>query len=135
MQHEDSTTGTIEHPYAAEAEARWGNTEAYKQSRERVKNMTKADLERIKNEGDVLLKKFAELRTEDPASPEVQELVAQHFNGLRAFYEPSMEMYRGLGDLYVDDERFTKNMDKYGEGTAKFLRDAMHAYVDLQSAK
>jgi len=35
----------------------------------------------------------------------------------------------GLGKMYVADERFKKNIDKYGEGTAEFVADAIAAYT------
>lgn len=40
------------------------------------------------------------------------------------------EEFRGIGQLYVDDERFTKNIDQFGEGLAAFMRDAMAVYAD-----
>ena len=41
----------------------------------------------------------------------------------------SLEAFAGLGQMYVDDERFTKNIDKFGEGLAVFMRDAMGIYA------
>ena len=35
----------------------------------------------------------------------------------------------GLGKMYVADERFKKNIDKYGEGTAEFAADAIATYT------
>jgi len=128
--HTDDPTNGIHNPYEKEAQERWGNTDAYKQSQERVKKMTKEEFARIGEEGDILLKKIAALKEADPASSQVQELIAQHYNGLRHFYEPSPEMYRGLGDLYVDDPRFAAFFDKYGEGMAAFMKKAMHTYSD-----
>jgi hypothetical protein len=46
------------------------------------------------------------------------------------FYECTLEIFRGLGDLYVTDERFTAYYDKIKPGLAKFLRDAIHVYCD-----
>ena len=65
-----------------------------------------------------------------PQSPEIQEMVSQHYNGLRTFYEPNFEMYKGLGQLYVDDPRFTTYYDRFGEGLAVFLRDAMLIFIE-----
>jgi DNA-binding transcriptional MerR regulator len=121
--------------YAAEAKERWGHTEAYKQSQERVKKMTKEDMARIKKAGEDLTKKISEVMPKGPTSKEAQELIAQHFNGLRAFYEPSYEMYRGLGEMYVADPRFTAYYDKYAKGLAVFMRDAMKHYADTQERK
>ena len=34
----------------------------------------------------------------------------------------------GLGKMYACDERFKKNIDKYGEGTAEFASKATAVY-------
>ena len=44
----------------------------------------------------------------------------------------SLEAFKGLGQMYVDDERFTKSIDGFGEGLATFMRDAMMVYADKQ---
>ncbi len=132
----DSTTGFTPHnPYAKEAEERWGNTDAYKESQKRVAKMSKEDFERIGQEGDILMKKIVAVSHRDPTNPEVQELIAQHFANLRHFYEPNLEMYRGLGSMYADDPRFRAFYDKYKPDLADFMRDAMHAYCDAGEAK
>jgi hypothetical protein len=46
-----------------------------------------------------------------------------------------LEIFRGLGDLYVADERFTANNDRHGPGLAQFMRDAMHIYCDRKEGK
>lgn len=120
--------------YAKEAQERWGNTEAYKQSQERYGKMSAEEKKRVRDAGDQLLKEIAAKMKEGarPGSDEVHKLMDRHYNGLRAFYEPSMEMYRGLGDMFVSDERFTKTFEKYAPGFAVYMRDAMHAYADAQ---
>ncbi len=117
-------------PYEEEAKQRWGHTDAYKESQKRVAKMSKADFERISQEGDVLMKKIAAVADKDPADPDVQALIAQHYAGLRAFYEPNKEMYRGLGDMYAADERFGQYFNKYRPGLALFMRDAMHVFCN-----
>lgn len=121
--------------YAAEAKERWGHTDAYKQSMERYKKMTKADLARIKDEGDRLMKEIVARRDEGPASAAVQALIARHYAALRTWYEPDLAMYRGLADMYVNDPRFAAYYEKYAPGLATFMRDAMHAYCDAQEKK
>lgn len=121
--------------YAEEAKQRWGNTEAYKQSQERTKHWTDDDRRRIAKDGIEFMKKVAESMPKGSTSPEAQELIAQHYNSLRTFYEPNCEMYRGLGSMYVDDARFTKYFEDIAPGLAVFMRDAMHAYCDAQEAK
>lgn len=135
MQQDDTPTGqnwTPENPYAEEAKARWGNTDAWKQSQERVQKMGKEGFAKVGAEADEITKAIAKLKLEGKAASDasVQELIAKHYNWLRNFYEPSLEMYRGLGSMYVDDPRFAANYEKYGEGMAVFMRDAMHTFAD-----
>ena len=75
---------------------------------------------------------FARLMRSDalPDSAEVQSAVMT----LQAyitehFYTCTKEILAGLGQMYVADERFKKNIDKYGEGTAEFAADAIAAYT------
>lgn len=118
--------------YKDEVEKRWGNTEAYKQSQERLKKLTKADLDRIKAEGEEIARTTAELMKKGFSyeSPEVQTQVDRFYKHLHNFYDPSYEMFKGLGQMYVDDPRFTKVYEDRAKGFAVFMRDAMAYYAD-----
>jgi DNA-binding transcriptional MerR regulator len=116
--------------YAKEAKERWGNTEAYKQSAERTKNLTKEDWARMQAETDSILKNIVANMDKGPESKEVQAEIARHYASLRNFYEPDKEMYKGLGDMYVADERFAAFYKKYHKDLPQFMRDAMHVYAD-----
>jgi hypothetical protein len=116
--------------YAKEAQERWGESDLYKQSQERVKNFTKADWERIKDEGEKLMKEIVAAMSKGPEAPEVQKLIAKHYDGLRAFYEPNLTMYRGLGDMYYNDPRFSAYYEKFHKGLAKFMMEAINVYCD-----
>jgi len=118
--------------YAAEAKERWGNTEAYKQSQQRVKKMTKADWDRISKESEAIIQGILANMEMGAESVEVQGYIAQHYNSLRNFYEPNLEMYRGLGQMYLDDVRFAAYYEKYQPGLAVFMRDAIVVYCDEQ---
>jgi DNA-binding transcriptional MerR regulator len=73
------------------------------------------------------LQKGIRLAPDDPA---VQALADRHWHHLaRWFYTPTPEMYAGLGDLYVSDPRFTKNIDKAREGLAACQQAAMRSYA------
>ena len=62
---------------------------------------------------------------------DIQDLVEQWRNHISAnLYNCTIEIFRGLALMYVADERFTKNIDKYGEGLAQFMSDAMNIYCD-----
>jgi MerR family transcriptional regulator, thiopeptide resistance regulator len=108
-----------------EAEARWGDSDAWRQSQERTKHWTKADYDRIKREGREFVKVLAAAMDHDPASPEVQVLVAQHRAGINTFYDCTDETYAGLAEMYIGDSRFTAYYDSERPGLAAFLREAM----------
>ena len=59
-------------------------------------------------------------------SAEAQALVAKLQAYITAnYYTCTDEILAGLGKLYACDERFKKNIDKYGEGTAEFASEAI----------
>ena len=116
--------------YKEEAKKRWGHTDAYRQSRERTKNWSKEDYKRIKEDGETLTKELAAAMDLDIKSKEVQTLIAKHHKGIEKFYDCSYEMYRGLGNMYADDPRFTATYDKFRPGLAKWLQKAINYYCD-----
>ncbi len=122
----------VSEDYEAEVEQRWGHTDVYAESARRTSKYTKADWERIKAEGDAITAAFVDAldRGLAPEDPPVQAVVERHWQHLAHwFYTPTAEMYSGLGDLYVDDPRFTKNIDKARAGPAAYQRAAMRAYA------
>ena len=46
------------------------------------------------------------------------------------YYTCTDEILAGLGQMYVADERFKKNIDKYGDGTAEFVSEGIRIYVE-----
>lgn len=116
--------------YAAEAEQRWGHTDAYKQSKERTKHLTKDDYKKMAKDADIFMRKLATCIDGGPDSDETQAMIKEHYESLRTFYDPSPELYRGLADMYVQDDRFRAYYDKYDPRMADFMRDAMHVYCD-----
>jgi DNA-binding transcriptional MerR regulator len=115
----------------AETVERWGDTAAYKESQKRVARMTKEEWARVKEEGQLLEEDCtaAFKAGTSPDSPEAGRLMARKAAWLRHFYEPSAEMFAGLGEMYVADERFTATYDKYAPGLAGWLKLAMAAYA------
>jgi MerR family transcriptional regulator, thiopeptide resistance regulator len=120
--------------YQAEAKKKWGNTSAYKQSVRRTRNWTKADYQRIEAEGICLTKQIAGCMDKGVDSPDVQKLIAQHYQGIRQFYDCPYAMYRNLGRMYVADPRFTAYYDKVKPGLAVFMREAMAYFSENQDA-
>lgn len=118
--------------YAVEAEQRWGQTDAWKQSQQRAAGFTKQDWIDIKAEGDALLQALAEAKRDgvQPGSPVAHELVARHRAAIERFYDFGGEMHRNLVEMYVADERFTRYYDDVEPGLAQFVRDIVIASID-----
>ncbi len=112
-------------PYEQEAREMWGD-KAVDEANEKAKNMTAFDQERF-NE---IYHNLAAIRHLSPDSKEAQEGINEWYQFLNKMGNYSLEAFKGLGQMYVDDERFTKNIDQFGEGLAKFMRDAMAVYAD-----
>ena len=80
-----------------------------------------------------MFNKFALLINQSPKSPDVQTAIKEWFDFLNEnFGEYSFDAFYGLGQLYIEDKRFTKNIDQYGEGLAKLMSDAITIYIDHQ---
>ncbi|MES3005171.1 MAG: MerR family transcriptional regulator [Patescibacteria group bacterium] len=116
--------------YAEEAKQRWGKTDAWKQSQERTKGWTKADYSKLKEDGDKWMKNFVLHMEHGHDSEIVQNLISEHYNSLRTFYEPNMEMYRGLAQMYVEDPRFAAYFAKYHPDLPTFFQKAIFFFCD-----
>ena len=115
--------------YAEEAKARWGNTDAYRESTRRVAKWTDEDRARMEQRSGEIFSGFASLVGTDPSDERVQALVARWRSFIsESYYDCTTEILAGLGQMYVADERFTNNIDRYGEGTAKLMSDAIAVY-------
>ena len=119
--------------YETEARSRWGNTDAYRESEQKTKNYTKEKWAEA-NEGLMaIFAEFAALKNTGAAadSAEAQALVAKlQAHITENYYTCTDEILAGLGKMYVADERFKNNIDKYGEGTAEFVSEGIRIYVE-----
>jgi DNA-binding transcriptional MerR regulator len=112
----------------AEAEQRWGKTDAFAESRRRTQNYDKAQMAAIQAEQMALYAELQQLRGQNFAvtSPEVQVVIEKHRLLIdRWFYPCSKEMHRKLGELYIADERFAATIDQAGAGLTPFLSEAI----------
>lgn len=115
--------------YAEEAKARWGNTEAYRESTKRAAKWTEADKARLQKESDEIFSAFAALVGTDAADARVQALVSRWKAFIsQSYYDCTNEILAGLGQMYLADERFAKNLDAFGAGTAQLMSDAIAVY-------
>jgi DNA-binding transcriptional MerR regulator len=116
--------------HAEEAERRWGHTDAYKESARRTKRYGKAEWDAIRRDGDAVFARFAELMAEGAPATDarVREAVVAHRDHItRWFYPCSVEIQRGLAEMFVADVRFTQNIDKVAPGLAQYVHDAITA--------
>ena len=115
-----------------EARERWGNTSAFREHEQKTKNYTK---EKWTEANDGLMAIFAEFATckdsgASDDSVEAQALVAKLQAHITSnYYTCTDEILAGLGKMYACDERFKKNIDIYGDGTAEFAADAIASYT------
>ena len=119
--------------YKTEARSRWGNTDAYREHEQKTKNYTN---EKWDEANDGLMSIFAEFAVcknsgASADSDEAQALVVKlQVHITENYYTCTDEILAGLGKMYVADERFKKNIDKYGEGTAEFASEGIRIYVE-----
>lgn len=116
--------------YAAEARAKWGKTDAYREYEAKTAGQTPAQMQ---DTGDSLMDIFAKLGTIrhlSPASPEAQALIAQLQSFITAhYYTCTRQILRGLGQMYIAGDSMTENIDKAGgPGTAQFAYQAIEIY-------
>ena len=119
--------------YETEARSRWGTTDAYREHEQKTKNYTKEKWAEANNGLMTIFAEFAACKANgvSAASVEAQTLVAKLQEHITEnYYICTDEILSGLGKMYVADERFKKNIDKYGEGTAGFASEAIAVFCE-----
>ncbi|MBR4083581.1 MAG: MerR family transcriptional regulator [Lachnospiraceae bacterium] len=117
--------------YEKEVKERWGETNAYKEHQEKTKSYSKEKWQDINNGLDKILEEFALCKADGARydSEETRALVQKLQSHITEnYYTCTDEILAGLGKMYVADERFRKNIDKHGEGTAAFISEAIERY-------
>ena len=137
MNASDYFSGFDEKKYQAEAQARWGNTPAYKQSQRRWSSYSEEQKENIKELGGEITHRMV---TENPLvradDPDVQAAVSEYYQYLNQyFYSCEVEFLRTLADMWVEDPWFTVNYERIREGGAEFVRQAVHLFCDKRGEK
>ena len=119
--------------YSAETRERWGDTSAHREHEEKTKSYTKEKWAEAKDGLMAIFAEFAACKESGATagSAEAQALVAK----LQAhitdnYYTCTDEILIGLGQMYVADERFKKNIDEYGAGTADFVVEAIELFCN-----
>ena len=112
-------------PYEDEARNLWGE-EAIVKTKATLGNS--AMIEKMND----IYRRLADIRNTLPESDQAQAGITEWYDFLNTNtgHHYSLDAFKGLGQLYVDDDRFTKNIDQFGQGLALFMRDAMAIYAD-----
>jgi DNA-binding transcriptional MerR regulator len=126
--YEGFTTEQIER-YKREAREMY-DPALVEESERRVKNMSHAEWKAVGAEGEAVTTGLAALADREPGDPEVQKLIARHHAWIESFYSCSAQMYRGLGQGYVEHPEFRAFYEKYRPGLADFMSAAMNHYAD-----
>lgn len=118
--------------YKAEAKEKWGNTKAYAEFSEKTKEHSKERFADINSGLENIFCEFSELMQNgaEADSAEAQALVKKLQEYITEnYYTCTDEILAGLGQMYLADERFKNNIDKYASGTAEFVRKAISIYT------
>ncbi len=113
-------------PYEDEAREKWGS-QAVDESKQKLKKMGTKDAEQKFNS---IYTELSKVRHMEADSKEAQSLIHEWYEFLNEIGEYTPEMFKGLVDMYTEDERFKQNIDKFGEGLAEFMQQAMTVYYE-----
>ena len=118
--------------YKAEVKSKWGNSKAYQEYEQRAVSDSEHNYLKFANEIMSLFTELGAMKQLPPTDKAVQEkVVALQAYINENFYTCSNDILKELGEMYVCDDRFKKNIDCFGgEGTAEFVRDAISIYCD-----
>ncbi len=120
--------------YRKEATAKWGD--AVKRSEEALRKLSKADFGKLKDEMKANWQTLASMMHHDPTSDAVQEHIAHHYVIIRKFWgtdslaDKQAKQYAGLGQMYIDDPRYTELDGKPNPEFAVFLSKAMSYFAE-----
>lgn len=122
--------------YEEEAKAQWGQSAEFKEFEEKNKNRTDSDNQILMKDFMSLFVTFGQLKEKEVDSKEVQAQVKKLKDYITEhFYTCSLEILSSLGEMYISDERMTKNIDKAGgEGTAQFVAEAIQVYTQWKES-
>jgi len=124
---------TARQQYEDEVKQRWGNSDAYREHEQKTKNYTKEKWTEANDGLMAIFAEFAALKNSGTSadSAEAQALVAKlQAHITENYYTCTDDILAGLGKMYVADERFKKNIDKYGDGTAEFVSEGIRIYAE-----
>lgn len=123
--------------YDAEVRERWGDTDAYRQSRARTGSYSKEDWVRIKAQGDAIEHALADaMAAGEPATGtaamDLAERYVAHMSG--SYFDDVRAIQRDLAEMWVADPRFRAHYEQRAPGLAEYARAAVLANADRADA-
>ena len=118
--------------YEREARLQY-DPETVAESHRRWNSYNKEEQATIMDEGNQIYDDLTALLTsgKSPNNEAVQATLIQWHQHIRYFYEPTLDILRGLGELYVDDARFAVKFQALHPDLPTFLKDGIAHYVDV----
>jgi DNA-binding transcriptional MerR regulator len=112
--------------------------EEVERSEKYLRSLSKEAFTKLKADSAAIAANLAAMMNEDPTGGKVQNEIAHHYQNIRQFWgtanfkDKQADAYRGLGELYVNDERFAKVEGKSNIQFALFLNKAMAHFADTK---
>lgn len=122
-----------EKKYGSEIREKYGDSKV-EESYKKLGNLTKEQWDEVQGLGVQINESLKEaVKDGNPKGKKAKEVVELHKRWLSFFGDYQVQAHLGLGQMYVDDERFTAYYDNAaGEGAAVFLRDSIAAYYNAK---
>ncbi len=115
--------------YEEEVKSKWGE-ERFKESNRNWDSFDSDKQNSIKEECYLIFTEIAENMHNGLESKEIQDVLIKWHKFLQNFYEPSLEVLRGLGIMYSYDPDFRKNFEEIDPELPDFLENSINYYVD-----
>ena len=121
--------------YETEVKNKYGHTNSYKEYESKTKDYSNDKWNNLNDEMNNIMRMFAECKKQGfnfnsnealILVKSLQDFITQNY------YNCTNEILNGLGKMYVSDERFKNNIDKYGSGTAEFISESIEYYCDIK---
>lgn len=115
--------------YENDAMRQWGE-DRVTQSTQNWNSYSKKKQEQIMEECNSIFQELADNMHHGSDSQLIQELLIKWHQFIHYFYEPSLEVLRGLGDVYSYDPEFRKVFEDIDPQLPDFLLSSINCYVD-----
>jgi len=106
------------------------NPEKVAESRRNVGKMSKQQFKEVQKQGERVTLAISETMDKGAGSPEIQKLIEEHHAWIENFYICTPDIYKGLGQMYVENPEFTAYYEKIKPGLAEFMCEAMGYFAD-----